>query len=284
MLRKASFVAFFGVLLFHGNVPAGDLEVRDISFPPDEIKLLVINADLAAGTFLIRSDDADEIFQAEVEYDPRRVEVFAEYEREGSTGYLDIGSDVNWRKNINTDDNRWIAVLSRKYVTELRADLGACETDLELGGIPIVHIDLDIGAAAGRVSFSEPNPEIAERILIDAGAAEFEGENLGNANFERFTFDGGVGSFELDFSGEYSRRCQAKVSIGLGKAKIYIPRGLPVRIDAEDNFLSSVDFKSRGRYEIDDDYFESDDYRESDVGLELEIEVGLGSVDVIWTK
>jgi hypothetical protein len=147
-----------------------------------------------------------------------------------------------------------------------------------------VHLDLDVGAADGMVSFSEPNPEVAERILIEAGAAEFEVLKLGNANFERFSFDGGVGSFELDFSGEYSRRCQARVSIGLGKARIFIPRDLPVRIDAEDNFLSSVDFKSRGRYKIDDDYFESDDYRESDIGLELEIEVGLGSVDVIWTK
>jgi hypothetical protein len=284
MLQRTLFIAFLAVLLLYGSLPAGEFVTEEISYPPDDIKLLVINADLAAGNFNIRPDDADRIFQAEVEYNPRSVEVYAEYEKEGATGYLDIGTDLNWKRNIDTDDNRWDAILSRKYLTELRIDLGACETRMDLGGIPLVHLDLDIGAADGRLSFSKPNPEIAEVLFIDAGAAKFEVENIGNANFERFTFDGGVGSFELDFSGEYKRKSRAEVSIGLGKATIYIPRNLPVRIDAEDNFLSSVDFEDRGRYEIDDDYYESDDFRESDFGLELEIQVGLGSVDIIWTR
>ena len=64
---------------------------------------------------------------------------------------------------------------------------------------------------------------------------------------------------------------------------IYIPRNLPVRIDAEDNFLASVDFDNPDRRgQMEDDYYESDNYRDSDYGLSLEIDIGLGSVNLIW--
>ena len=61
-----------------------------------------------------------------------------------------------------------------------------------------------------------------------------------------------------------------------------IPRDLPVRIEADDTFLSSVDFKGGRDLKVDDDYYESDDYSSSNIGLSIDISVGLGSVDIEW--
>jgi hypothetical protein len=270
------------LVLCTADLMAGRLEVEEFSFPADDIDLLVINADLAAGVFNIKSKKMEDLFEAKVEYDAKRIEVFADYERDGSTGYLDIGTDLNWHRSIDTDDNLWDASISTGYPVDLAIDMGACEASLNLGGLRLEYLDIDLGAADGKLTFDEPNPIAARKILIDAGAAKFEVTKLGNAGFERFVFDGGVGKFKIDFSGKYSTKSRAEISIGLGKAVIFIPRDLPVRIDAESNFLSSVDFENAEGGEIEDDYYESEDFRDSDFGLELEIDVGLGSVDIIW--
>lgn len=283
-MRKKTVLAMCLItFLSAGSLLGGNPVTKDISFPPDDVELLIINADLGGGIFKIVPKEMDEILKGSIEYDPSSVEVYTEYEKEGYIGYIEIGNDLHRIHSIDTDDNIWDIALSTRYRIELTADLGACESDFDLGGIPVTYVDMDIGAADAILTFSKPNPEIAEVITIDVGAAKFAVENLGNANFNRFVFDGGVGKFELDFSGEYKRKCRAKISIGLGKAIIYLPRDLPVRIDAEDSFLSSVDFKGIDPREIEDGYYESSDFRSSDYGLELDIEVGFGSVDIVWT-
>ncbi len=269
-------------LLTGGTLRAGNFESKHFSYPADDIKLLVLNFDLGAGKFTFEPRDMAEIFEADVDYNVRNVEVFADYKKRGSIGHLDVGSDLLNKTHVESDDNVWLLGLSRKYPTEMTFDIGLCEADMELGGIPIRYLKIDLGAAEGSLKISTPNPDTADEVILDAGAAGFRAEKLGNLNFERLTFDGGVGKFRLDFSGEYKIRSRAKVSIGLGKALIYIPSDLPVRIEAEDNFLSSVKFRNRDRYEIEDNYFESKDFRESKIGLDLKIDVGMGSVEIIW--
>jgi hypothetical protein len=278
--------ALFGIigLLLVGVIPlsARRFETKNISIPPDDIKLLRANIELAAGRFTIAPGESKEIVTGDVEYDGARVEVFSEYKKRGATGYLEIGSDILSKTNIDTDDNRWDLILSRDYLTELTVDIGMCQAELDLGGIPLIRLKMDIGAADGRLIFSAPNPERLEDIDIDAGASSLDLDKLGNANFDNLNFEGGVGKFKLDFTGEYKSKSHAEISIGLGKAVIYIPSGLPVRIEAEDNFLSAVKFRNAGHYEIEDGYFESRDYRESKTGLALKVDVGLGKVEIIW--
>jgi hypothetical protein len=281
MIKKIILWGFI-VSIISGYALAGNFVTKQISYPHDDIELLVANVDLAAGHFNIATADIPEIVKAEVEYDDRRVEIYSDYRKKRNTGYLEIGSDLLSKTHIDSENNRWEMTLSKKYKTDLSIDIGACKSQLDLGGIPLVYFRMDVGAADANIIFSEPNPEIAENISIDVGASSFEGEKFGNANFKDMVFDGGVGKFKLDFSGEYKTKSRAEISIGLGKAIIYIPSELPVRIEAEDNFLSSVKFKNVSRYEVDNEYFESRDFESSPIGLDMKIDVGLGSVEIIW--
>ncbi|SYZ72665.1 exported hypothetical protein [Candidatus Zixiibacteriota bacterium] len=282
-MRKTIFPLFLLAVLICGRMAwAGDIEKRHFSYPGDDIKTLIANFDLGAGKFIFMPKDTVGILEADVEYDSRNVEVFAEYKKRGSVGRLDVGSDLLNKMHVESEDNIWEVGLSRRYPSELTFDIGLCETDIELGGVPITYLKLDLGAADGTLKISTANPDTADDVILDAGAASFEAEKLGNLNFSRLSFDGGVGKFRLDFSGDYRVRSRARVSIGLGKALIYIPSNLPVRIEAEDNFLSTVKFRNRDRFEVEDNYFESKDFRESKIGLDLKIDVGMGSVEIIW--
>jgi len=257
-------------------------ETKSFLFPADDVEILDIKIELGAGEFDIKVDEMDELAKAEVIYNPTIVEVMGEYEKRGKTGYLDFES--SYRRHIDMDDNEneWLITLSSKYKTELTMEIGASESEIELGGLPLELLDIDIGAAEARLNFTKPNPSRADEIIINAGAASFMMLNLGNANFRRLTFEGGVGDFELDFSGEYRERSRAEISIGLGAAKIFIPADLPVRIDAEDNFLSSIEFRNVDRSLLEDNYYESESYRTSSYGLALDISVGLGSVEIVF--
>lgn len=272
------------VLVWGGPAMAERTKTEDFRYPHDSIKTLDVAIELGAGDFHIRSENKDFLALARTEYSPERIRVKSDYSRRGDRGRLKFQSENRRSTNIDTDDNFWDITLSDRYTTEMNIDLGACQAELDLGGIPLVYLDLDIGAAEGKLDFSRPNPGRAEELVIDAGAASLVIKNLGNASFDKFLFDGGVGSFDIDFSGEYKGKSRARLSVGMGKAVLRIPKNLPVRIEADDDFLSSVDFDNAERRWLDDNNYETPDFDKSASGLDLEIDVGLGAIEIIFVE
>jgi protein associated with RNAse G/E len=76
---------------------------------------------------------------------------------------------------------------------------------------------------------------------------------------------------------------EVKIEVGLGAIEVYLQYGLPVKIYAQDTFLSSVDMddfhKERKGIFISRDWDESAFNR-----MEMDLEVGLGSISVHWEK
>lgn len=244
---------------------------------------VVLQCDLGAGEFSIKPKDIAEAAVIDITYNPRRIEYYVNSEVKRGKCYIDLESEHRSRTNMDSEDNIWDIVLSTRYETSIEMDIGACEAEIDLGGIPLKELTIDVGAASGLIEFSAPNPVKLEEIDIDAGASSLEIVDLGNANFEYFSFDGGAGSFDLDLRGKYDGESEVSIDIGLGSADITLPEGLPVRIETDgDNWLSSVDIHSRDIDEIDDDVYESPDFEDAKTRLVIDISVGMGSVDVYW--
>ncbi|MEA3296367.1 MAG: hypothetical protein U9R56_00710, partial [candidate division Zixibacteria bacterium] len=220
------------------------------------------------------------------EYEPRYiVDYDVDYRVRGNTGHLEIESILRRESNIDTKRNECNIVLSTRYPTRLDLDVGACDAELDLGGIPLEELTIDIGAASGKVVFSTPNPVRMEVIDIDAGAASLDFNMIGNANFEQFSFDGGAGSFDLDFRGEYDGESTISIAIGLGSTDIILPEGIPIRIETGNaEWLSSVDIHNDDLEEVRDDIFESSDFDDAETRIILELDIGLGSADLFWKE
>ena len=242
-----------------------------------------ISVDFGAGELIVEVADIPEVAVLEVEYDPDQVDYEVTYRVRGSTGVLDLESLQRRKKDIDTDNNTWFLTLSDRYEARLTLDVGACDAEIDLGGMPLEELSIDIGAASGALQFSKPNPIRLEEIDIDAGAASLDFEKLGNANFQEMDFSGGAGSFDLDFRGTFEGECKISIDIGLGSADIIMPEGVPIQIETEGGgWLSSIDLHNDDLDEIDDDIFESDDFDRADTRIILELDVGLGSADVYW--
>jgi hypothetical protein len=90
----------------------------------------------------------------------------------------------------------------------------------------------------------------------------------------------GVGSFTLDFTGEFDFEASAEISVGLGSIEIILPEGIGVRVEAEDNWLSSIDLPRRDFDRVDDDIYETENFDAADGKLIIQLEIGLGSADI----
>jgi hypothetical protein len=252
------------------------------SFPPQGIKSLQIDTDFGLGKLNISAADIEEVGKFDVEYDSRLIKYFLDYAPKGDVGYLEFGTKTR-HSTIHGDEvtNDWKVILSNRYPTELSMDIGACEHEIDLGGIPLTEVTLDIGASDGSITFSKKNPVRMENFDLDIGASSVELTDLGNANFDYMSFDCGAASCKVDFFGEWEGSAEVSIDVGVGSAKIVIPRDLEVRIITDpDSWFSSVDFHNDDLEEVRDGVFESEGYRGAKNRLLLNIDVGMGSVDI----
>jgi len=109
--------------------------------------------------------------------------------------------------------------------------------------------------------------------------SKFTATDLCNTNFRKLKFSGGVGSYRLDFGGRLQHDASAKIEVGLGSVNVSVPKRLAAKLLYETSFFSSFD--------LDDDFvktksgvYETEDYKDSENALTIQIESGLGSVKV----
>ncbi len=242
---------------------------------------LTVKMDIGAGIIDLKKNDTGDILNAEVEYNPDEIRVDIDYDRDKDEGELYLKSESRVKGlDLDAEFNYWYLEFSHKIPISFEIDVGACEADFDFTGLKIDQLDMDLGASSVEVDFQKPNSERISKINIDVGLSELTITGLGNANFDKLSFDGGVGDFTLDFSGDFEHRAYVDINIGLGNLTILMPKDAGVQIKSESSFLSSFSIDKRDFDEVDDDLYESDNFGESEKELIFDIEVGLGSVEV----
>jgi len=271
------------LLLLTAPLMAGETETATEKIDIQDAERLAVVCDFGAGDLIITTADIPEAAILEVTYDPRRFDYDIEFYTRGEVGHLIMESSTRKSSRLRNADNEWRLTLSTRYPLELELDIGACDAEIDLGGLPLTRLSLDVGAASGEIDFSKPNPRRLKEIKMDIGASSVEVTNLGNANFEFLSFSGGAASTSLDFLGAIKSSCEASLDIGLGSAKFILPEGLAVRIRTDgDGWFSNVDFHNRDIEEVRDDVYETPDFDDADIRLTIDLDIGMGSADFYW--
>lgn len=235
-----------------------------------------------------RKKDKDRQPNLNIDYSVRKGtgELFLEMHPEGaevrSSDDGDRGVHVNADVNFNADE--WYVELIEGIPLSLDIELGAGKSNFDFTGLTINDLSISTGASSSKLSFDEMNPGEIKRLKIESGVSKFVAHNLNNANFRMLEFEGGVGSYYLDFGGDLKREVKADINVGLGAMTLAIPRNIGVKIKYEDSWLSNLS--------LDDDEFvrkkkgvyESANYSDAEGKMEISIESGLGSVKIKRTK
>lgn len=113
---------------------------------------------------------------------------------------------------------------------DLSVEAGAYRGTLDLGGLRLQRLSISDGASESNVRFDSANPEIMETLSYETGASKVTLTGLGNANFETMNFQGGIGDYTLDFSGELQRDARVSVTSGVSHVRIVVPSGTAARV------------------------------------------------------
>ena len=256
--------------------------------PREGENALEADLDLALGRVTIGKAEAGYLFQAEVSLEDESMVPEMRYERDGRTGRLSLGFESGGKENGGLtvrgfkfpEENEWLLFFSDEVDLDLAFELGMAEANLDLTGLRVGQLSVESGMAKTMLVFEEPNPVTMESFEIDAGMSKLVGRKLGNARFEQFTFDGGAGAFELDFTGgPLPAGAEANIDVGVSSLQVTLPREAPVILYAPDSWLARVEvpngFTKRGSGVWHSAHVE----REEDA-FSVHIEAGLGKVAV----
>ncbi|MFZ4620364.1 MAG: LiaF domain-containing protein [Bacteroidota bacterium] len=204
---------------------------------------------------------------------------------EGTESGADNGeSGIHINANINFKTDEWYIELAEGLPLSIDADLGAGKSDFDLSGLTINDLSISTGASSSRLSFDEKNTGEIKTLRIESGVSKFVANNLNNANFNKLEFDGGVGSYILDFGGELKRNVKVDINVGLGSLNVIVPKNIGLRIKYEDSWLSNFSLDDEEFIRKRKGIYESQNYAEAEGKMDVYIESGLGSVRIKRSK
>jgi hypothetical protein len=226
--------------------------------------------------------------KTDIETDVKRdISESFDYVKRDDLGYLSINTTEGVKKerhkrNISIGEfekNDWLMQFTDKLPISFDIELGAGKGELDLTGLHVKDLDLSTGASSVLLRFDDPNKETIENMTIETGLSKFKGYGLCNANFEHMSFEGGLGSYVLDFSGKLNKEVDVDIKVGFGTVTIWIPEEIGAKITHEKSFLSSIDVPKDFKEDEDNVYF-SDNYESARGKINLYVEAGLGSVKI----
>ena len=226
------------------------------------------------------------VLEAEVTTDnPDDVTNLIDYSVRDKVGYLTLNTDgSDGHKNrvfhiSNFEQSKWTTNFTDEIPISFDIQLGLGKGDFDLSGLSVKDLSLSAGASSVRVRFDQPNKSVIDNLNIEAGLSKFESHGLGNANFRHFRFQGGVGSYVLDFGGEMKLEADADIEVGFGSLVIYVPKNTGVKIITDKNLVTHFDIDDDFTEQREDNYLSSNYYTAA-AKLNMRIDAGVGNVKI----
>ena len=256
--------------------------------PSEGETTLHADLDLALGRVTVAKAETGYLFQAEIALEDEGMVPEMSYERDGRTGELMLSFDSGGKgedgltvRGFNIPEgNEWLLFFSDRVALDLEFELGMTEADLDLTGLKVEHLSIESGMATTVLAFDERNSVVMEHLDVEAGMSKFVGQKLGNARFEQFSFGGGAGAFDLDFTGgPLPPGAEAEIEVGVSSLLVRLPENEPVILYAPDSWLARVEvpvgFVKRGK-----GLWHSQQVQREEDAFIVRIEAGMGKVAV----
>lgn len=252
-------------------------------FPHADERELVVIVDVSFGTLVF--ERAPRGMAAVVQYEEENYpedKLHVTYET-GSRAKLRIRSksttSVFNDKDRHNEDRRIVVRCTDQVPLSFDVELGAGRGELNLTGMKIQEFRVSTGASDVRLWCDTPNPITADNVEIESGVSKFTAENMSNLNFRKLVFNGGVGSYRLDFGGELRQDAEVDIDVGLGSVIVDLPEDLQARLHYDDHWFST--------FRLDGDFhksrsgiYETTGHSDSRYLLDIRIDSGLGSVKI----
>lgn len=147
------------------------------------------------------------------------------------------------------------------------------EWDLRLNDNVPIEMSVEVGA--GRSSLDLGRLSLTE-LQVDTGAGEVRVDLRGATALSRFEVRVGAGQLTADLTGDWQQDLDARIEGGVGEATLRLPREAGVRVEVQGG-LGSVNANGFTR---DGDAYVNQAYGSSDVTLRIDVEAGVGAINL----
>jgi hypothetical protein len=192
---------------------------------------------------------------------------------QGSALSINQGTNLSNQLPPQNVVNDWQLKLGQTPV-DLTINAGAYDSTLSLGGIPLTGLTINDGASNSNISFASPNPAQMQHLAYKTGASTVNISGLGNANVADMTFEGGAGSYTLDFSGKLQQPSNVHISSGVSDFKIIVPTTTACKV-VMTGAMNSV--STQGAWTVNDKTYSLPGQGPL---LTITVELGVGSLDL----
>jgi hypothetical protein len=147
---------------------------------------------MGAGELRLKGSDQGALLEASFRYNRARLRPEVDYRVSGDKGYLKVGARRSSGIHFGRVRNEWELSLSRSVPIDLRVDLGAGESQLDLRDVDLTGLDVNMGVGEMRLDLQGPRPR-SFRVKVDGGVGSgtiYLPSEVG----VRVRVDGGIGS------------------------------------------------------------------------------------------
>ncbi len=250
---------------------------------------VVMRIESLFGNVYMSRGDPEKILSADIRFDGNdRAKTNIRYDVRNSIGYLNI--DLNKGDKFQTGEGqnvqikdietgKWYLRLTDAVPLRVDAELACGKGEFDITGLQMKDFKLSTGASSVILRCNEPNRSEIENLRIESGVGKLVAEGLGNTNFHRLKFSGGVGSYDLDFSGNLRTEAEVDIEVGLGAITINIPDNIGAKVICDESWISKIHLDA-AFVEREDNTYYTDNYSSATGRLKVSVEAGLGSVRI----
>ena len=242
---------------------------------------MTVKLEFAAGELRLMPAAPGTLYRMESRYDSERYAPRSEYH--DSSRELELGLKSEGKGGIRVTNSKQLdqqatVWLSPQVELGLALSLGASESRIDLGGLRLRDLQLEVGGSRTRLSFSRPGVGSCREAVVEVGAGELEVDRFANSGCSRLRLNGGVGLVSLDLGGQAEGNLAAEVTMTMGRLTLRLPKGAGVRLTL-DRFFASF---SPAGFSRQGEQFVTPDYSTARRKIDLRVASSVGAVKVEW--
>jgi len=256
--------------------------------PKSEEKELKVTLSAGFGDVAVARGTRSAVLDADIESEKGiDVDNLVEYAVRDRIGYVTINThpkaslgpgkhSVSF-EGFNSDS--WKLRLTDAIPISFDINLGLGKGMFDMTGLRVKDLKISAGASSVWLAFGSPNKTVIEDLTLESGLCKFSAEGLCNANFNHMKFEGGVGSYLLDFGGKLNKEVDVDIQVGMGSLTVRIPESVGARIIYEKSWIAHIDLDPDFSELQENNYFSSN-YRTAAGKMNIKIDAGLGRVKI----
>jgi hypothetical protein len=204
-----------------------------------------LNVDLQEGTFDIKPGKPNGQVQVEGRFSEALYELTQHTETENGTTRTTIrfrSKAPQWARMLagigrnDTDRPRLTLLIPPAVPIDLSLSVSMGESRIDLGGLTLNDLGLDLSMGNHEVDFREPVVDGVTRLRLNTRMGNVRIENLGNARAKSVDASGSMGNLTADLGGEWKPGSEAELSFtqSMGQVRVSVPTNVRLQADVRD--------------------------------------------------